>query len=60
MESNHFHDAGFSDVLYEWMNRAPWFALSAAAHLVAILVLMAIPWDLIRRDEPTVILAEVS
>ena len=25
----------FNDVLYDWMSRAPWLAISAAAHVVA-------------------------
>ena len=59
MESNYFHDAGFNDVLYEWMSRAPWLAVSAVAHVIVILVLMAIPWDLIQRRERAVILSGV-
>jgi hypothetical protein len=40
----------FHDVLYEWMQRAPWFALSAAAHLLIFFILMAVPWDSFRSD----------
>jgi hypothetical protein len=40
----------FNDILYDWMSRAPWLAISAAAHVVVILILMAIPWDLLRGD----------
>jgi hypothetical protein len=40
----------FNDVLYEWMSRAPWLAISAIAHLVVFLILMAIPWDLIYKQ----------
>ena len=35
----------FHDVLYDWMSRAPWVAISAAAHLLAFFVLQAIPGD---------------
>ncbi len=42
----------FNDVLYDWMSRAPWLAISAAAHLLVFFILMAVPWDkLSRRDE---------
>lgn len=39
----------FNDVLYDWMSRAPWLALSAAAHLIVVLILVLIPWDQILR-----------
>lgn len=45
----------FSDALYEWMQRAPWLAISAAAHLVIFLVVQAIPWNLF-DEEPTVVI----
>ena len=35
----------FNDVLYDWMSRAPWLAISAAAHLLIFFILMAIPWE---------------
>ncbi|HED66412.1 MAG TPA: hypothetical protein ENJ09_12770 [Planctomycetes bacterium] len=34
----------FNDVLYDWMTRAPWFAISAAAHLLVYFILSAVPW----------------
>ena len=34
----------FNDVLYDWMNRAPWLAISAAAHVLAYFVLSSVPW----------------
>jgi len=40
-------EQGFDDVLYEWMQRAPWLALSALAHALVLLILMAIPWELL-------------
>ncbi len=33
----------FHDTLYDWMGRAPWLAISAAAHLVIFLVIQASP-----------------
>ena len=36
----------FNDVLYEWMSRAPWLAISAALHLVIFLIIQAIPWEI--------------
>jgi len=41
----------FNDVLYEWMSRAPWLAISAIAHLLIFLILMAIPWDLLTKKD---------
>ncbi|MCC7011275.1 MAG: terpene cyclase/mutase family protein [Planctomycetes bacterium] len=38
-------EATFNDVLYDWMGRAPWLAISAAAHVVIVLIMMAIPWE---------------
>ena len=35
----------FNDTLYDWMGRAPWLAISAAAHLLAYFIMSAIPWD---------------
>jgi len=35
----------FHDILYDWMSRAPWLAISAAAHLLIYFILMAIPWE---------------
>ena len=31
----------FNDVLYDWMGRAPWLAISAAAHILALFILSA-------------------
>ena len=46
----------FNDVLHEWMERAPWLALSLAAHALVILILVALPWDELRnRDRERVI-----
>ena len=50
----------FNDSLYEWMSRAPWLALSVAAHLVVALILMAIPWELLEADKSKEIQASVD
>jgi hypothetical protein len=50
----------FNDVLYDWMSRAPWLAISAIAHLLIFLILMAIPWDLLRRDDEREINAQIE
>ena len=50
----------FNDTLYDWMSRAPWLAISAAAHVVVILILMAIPWELLTGDRSRVIQASIE
>src|SRR5688572_20291526 len=50
------NDDSFSSSLYQWMNRAPWLAISAAAHLLLLLFLLAIPWDMLREDTVCVLL----
>ena len=39
-------EESFQDALYEWMQRAPWLAISGAAHLVILLIIQAFPWTL--------------
>ena len=48
-------EQSFSDILYDWMQRAPWLALSAAAHLLAFFILAAIPWNELLRKQPVII-----
>ena len=55
-----YDDAGFNDLLYDWMARAPWIGISAAAHLVVFLVLMAIPWGLLREEASVEIAASLE
>ena len=50
----------FNDVLYEWMSRAPWLAISAAAHLVVFLIIQAVPWNLFGSDDAVVINASID
>ena len=40
----------FHDHLYQWLERAPWLAISFAAHFLVFLVLAAIPWKEFRED----------
>jgi hypothetical protein len=49
----------FNDILYEWMGRAPWLAVSGAAHLLAFFVLSAFPWDAFKKPEPPTIFAHL-
>ena len=44
-------EQSFHDVLYEWMSRAPWLAISAAAHLLVFFLLQAVPWEQFRGEE---------
>jgi len=46
----------FHDVLYDWMQRAPWLACSAAAHVLIFFILMTIPWDAFRGNEDIVVI----
>lgn len=50
----------FHDALYEWMERAPWLALSAAAHLLLYLLLSAIPWEQFRAPESVQLQARIA
>jgi hypothetical protein len=50
----------FNDVLYDWMSRAPWLMISAAAHLLIFFILMAIPWEYLQREKPPVIQAQME
>ncbi len=50
----------FNDVLYDWMARAPWLMISAAAHLLIFFILMAIPWELLSPDNSKKIQASIE
>ena len=50
----------FNDVLYDWMSRAPWLAISAAFHLVIFLIIQAIPWNLIFPPDEKEIQASIE
>ena len=50
----------FQDTLYDWMNRAPWLAISVALHLLAYFVLAAVPWSDISGDKDKTFVAEAE
>ena len=53
-------EVGFNDMLYEWMERSPWFILSVAIHGVALLVMVLIPWHLFGAGDDKVIEADIA
>ncbi|MFT7676883.1 MAG: hypothetical protein ACI8QC_000859 [Planctomycetota bacterium] len=53
-------EESFNDVLFDWLSRAPWIGLSAAAHLVIFLVLSAIPWNLFDEPEEVIIISSIE
>jgi hypothetical protein len=53
-------EATFNDVLYDWMGRAPWLAISFAAHVVVVLIMMAIPWDQLGEKKEKIIEAKLD
>ena len=53
-------ELSFQDALFEWMNRAPWLALSATAHAMGLLVLSLIPWTLLEQREDLRIMTAVE
>lgn len=53
------HESEFLDMVYEWMEHAPWIAISAAAHVIVFLILVIVPWSLIQSDEERVIIAQI-
>ena len=50
----------FNDVLYDWMSRAPWLAISVAAHLLVFFILAAIPWDAFRQQKQRTLNASLA
>jgi hypothetical protein len=38
-------DEKFSDILYDWMERAPWVGISLGLHFVAYMIVASIPWS---------------
>ncbi|MEZ6003631.1 MAG: prenyltransferase/squalene oxidase repeat-containing protein [Planctomycetota bacterium] len=49
----------FNDVLYDWMSRAPWLAISAGLHVVVFFILLAIPWDMFKPEKEKIIVMEI-
>ena len=50
----------FNDVLYDWMDRAPWLAISAAAHLLALFLAAAFLETRAPKPDPIVIQASLT
>ncbi len=53
-------EESFNDILYDWMGRAPWIAISLGLHFVAYFILLAIPWDLFKSEPETVIESSIE
>jgi hypothetical protein len=53
-------EATFQDSLYQWMERAPWLAISGAAHLLVFFLLMAIPWSELRPAKTSGVAANLE
>ncbi|MHC4261369.1 MAG: prenyltransferase/squalene oxidase repeat-containing protein [Planctomycetota bacterium] len=49
----------FNDVLYDWMGRAPWLAISFVAHGIIYFILAAIPWDKFSKGEEVILQANM-
>ncbi len=50
----------FNDILYEWMSKTPWLLVSAAAHLLILFILAAIPWSYLHEDNEKIIVADIE
>ena len=50
----------FNDILYDWMSRAPWLLISAAAHLLAFFILASVPWNYFNKEETKIIQASIE
>ncbi len=50
----------FSDTLYEWMNRTPWVAISAALHVVVFMIIAAIPWNVFEKEKKIIIICPIA
>ena len=49
------HDRSFHDLLYEWMGRAPWLAISLVGHAMFFLLLAVVPWHIFEKKEEKII-----
>lgn len=54
------HEQSFNDILYEWTQKAPWLAISAAAHLLVFFILTAIPWEQFQKKEEQILQASLA
>ena len=50
----------FNDILYDWMGRAPWLAISVAAHVLVFMILSLVPWDAWDQEEAIEISASLD
>ena len=53
-------EESFHDVLYDWMERAPWMLVSGALHFVLFLIVAAIPWSVFEPADEQTIVAEIE
>ena len=53
-------ESNFNDVLYDWLERAPWLAISAVAHVIVVLICMAMPWETITKAKPNSVNASLE
>ena len=53
-------DESFHDILYDWMERAPWMLVSGALHFVLFLIVAAIPWSVFEPTDDQIIVAELE
>ncbi len=53
-------EESFHDVLYDWMERAPWILLSGGLHFVLSLIVAAIPWSVFEPAEEQEIIADIE
>jgi len=50
----------FNDILYDWMGRAPWLAISAVAHVMVFLLLAVIPWNIFSNEKAPEVTAKLD
>ena len=60
MNYDHQLEPSFTDELYEWMERAPWLALSLSLHAIVLLILVLIPWHLFSPKEEAIFVTQID
>ena len=53
-------EESFHDALYDWIRRAPWLAISLAAHGVLFFIIQAIPWNLFEEQQEVILIATIE
>jgi hypothetical protein len=48
-------ERSFHDLLYEWMDRAPWLAISLVGHAMFFLLLAVVPWHIFEKREEKIV-----